>query len=149
MPDIKGKGLVFSIGTITYSLGITVAATEISLNQANEYEMVSEAARVKGTNGEVQAIAISNKMKRFRVTTIPAGDAIADAKSLMDKLLLSPGVAVTFADPDSAVTDATHTGKFFVDPEQGGRLTRSVDGAAQCELTLVQYVANDLSTTVS
>lgn len=149
MPDLKGKALVFSIGTITYSLGITVGANEVSLNQSNEYEMVAEAARVKGTNGEVMSVAISNKMKRFRVTTIPAGVAVSDAKALMDSLLLAPGVAVTFADPDSAVTDATHTGKFFVDPEQGGRLTRSVDGAAQCELTLVQYVANDLSVTAS
>lgn len=149
MADLKGKAILFGAAGITYSLGITVAGTELPLNQNQVFEQPAEATRIKGDDGETRVIAITNKRKRYQLTIIPAGTAVADAKSLLDKLLLAPGTAVTAADPDSAVTDATNAGKFYVDPENGGRMTRSVDGGAQIELTLEQYVANDLSVSAS
>lgn len=148
MADLKGKAVLFGTGTLTYSLGITVAGTELPLNQSQTFEQPAEASRIKGDDGEVRTIAITNKRKRYALTIIPAGTAVADAKALLDRLLLAAGTAVTLADPDSTVTDATHSGKYYVDPEAGGRMTRTPDGAAVIELTLEQTVANDLSVTV-
>lgn len=149
MADLKGKAVFIGTGALTYSVGITVGGTELPLNQNQVFEQPAEAIRVKGDDGEVRSIGITNKMKRFQLTIIPAGTAAADVITLQDRLLLAAGVAVTLADPSSTVTDATNSAKFFVDPENGGRLTRSVDGAAQVELTVIQYVANDLSVTAS
>jgi hypothetical protein len=149
MADLKGKAVFIGTGSLTYSLGITVGASELPLNQNQVFEQPAEAIRVKGDDSEVRAIGITNKMKRYQLTIIPGGTAAADVLTLQDRLLLAPGTAVTLADPSSTVTDATNSGKFFVDPENGGRLTRSVDGAAQVELTVIQYVANDLSVTAS
>lgn len=149
MATLKGKAVFIGTGSLTWSLGITVGASELPLYQNQVFEQPAEATRIKGDDGEVRSIAITNKMKRHQLTIIPAGTAAADVLTLQDRLLLAAGEAVTFADPSSTVTDATHSAKYFVDPENGGRLTRSVDGAAQVELTVIQYVANDLSVTAS
>jgi hypothetical protein len=142
MATLKGKAVIWAVNGITFSAGISVAGTENALFQSLGFERTGDDSYVKDSAGEDISAIYANQGKLVRMTVIPGGTAIADARSLTDKFLPTKGTLITIADTETTIVDGTYNCK-------GASLTRSVDNALAIELTLESRDTNNITTVVS
>lgn len=138
MATLKGKGLIAHINGLTFTAGI-ISATTLAANQSADFERTSEKYAVKDGNGDDIAEYYHNHKKRYRVTVVPYGATIADARASLDAWLAAAGTLVTAADADSTVIDDNYN-------VQSSRHGRSNSAPGTVELDLESGDANELAT---
>jgi len=143
---IKGRAVIWSVGAITFTAGITMTNIE-SLTQSASVTRSSEKAEVKDNGGTIRAQIFSGFKKMLSLTVVPAAatgaNTIANARTCGDSLLPSPGTLVTIADDSGTVIDASYN---VISAKQN----RTVDGVATIDLELeTGDEGNDITTLIS
>lgn len=137
MATISGRGVVWSVGAITYAGGITVAAGEDPLTQSIEVSRQSEKAEIKDNGGSIRAQVFHGFRKVVRATIIPASTAttptIAEARSLADTLTMPPGTKLTLTDDSGTIIDASNLNSYNV---LSAVQRRTVDGVAVIDVEM-------------
>lgn len=139
---IKGVGIVWSVGGVTFTAGI-VSATNASLPQSLTFTRGSEKSEIKDNGGTIRTQVFHGFKKTLSITVVPSGTSVANARSSQDAHLIAPGTTVTVVDDSGTLIDASYN-------LISSRLNRSVDGVAAIDLELEQGdESNDLTTAVS
>lgn len=139
---LKGKAIIFAVDGITYSAGITVAGTENVFHQSFDFERSADMSYVKDSAGEDVTSIAANKKKTGTIRAIAGGTAIADARSLADKLLLASNTTVTIVDTETTTTDGSYNAI-------RSRMNRTNEGAAVFEFEIENRDVNNITSTVS
>lgn len=139
---LKGAGVVWSIGGVTFTAGI-VSATNPAYPQSAQFNRNSEKAEVKDDGGTFRAQIFHGFKKMLSMTVIPNGTSIANARSSMDAYNLPPGTTITVADAAGTLIDGNYN---LISSRQG----RTVDGPATLDLELENGDEGvDLTTTIT
>lgn len=129
---IKGRAVIWSVGAITFTAGITMTNIE-SLTQSAGVTRTSEKAEVKDNGGVIRAQIFSGFKKMLSLTVVPAAasgsNTIANAQGAGNTLMPAPGTTVTVADDSGAIIDASYN---IISAKQ----SRTVDGVATIDLEL-------------
>jgi hypothetical protein len=125
MATIKGKGVVWSTGGITYSAGITGSdfPQSVSVNRA------SDKAEVKDNQGVIRAVIFSGFKKTVSITCIPQAADISGAQTSLDGHMPQAGTLVTVVDDSGTIIDGSYN---VISAKQ----SRTVDGVAIIDLEL-------------
>jgi len=147
MAAIKGVGVIWSVGAITYAGGIVLAAGEAAMAQSVAFSRTSEKAEVKDNQGIIRGQIFSGFKKTATITVVPASTtatpSIAEAQSAGNTLMPQAGTSVTLTDDSGAILDATYN---IISVRQN----RTVDGVATIDLELeTGDEGNDITTLVS
>jgi len=139
---IKGVGVVWSVGAITFTAGI-VSATNAGYTQSARFSRNSEKTEIKDNGGVIRAQVFHGFKKTLSMTIVPQGTSIANARSSMDAHCLAPGTTITVVDDSGTLIDASYN---LISATQN----RTVDGVATIDLELEQGdESNDLTTAIS
>lgn len=145
MAAIKGRAVIWSVGAITFSAGITFSSGE-SLTQNVGVTRTSEKAEVKDNGGTLRSQIFSGFKKTLSLSVIPASTAagtIAQARAAGDVLMPQAGTLVTVVDDSGTIVDASYN---VISAKQN----RTVDGVATVDLELeTGDESNDITTLVS
>ena len=144
---IKGTGVVWSVGEITFAAGgvITATAGTDHLTQSATFERTSEVARIKDTGGTVKTVVFSGNMKTLRITVVPAGSSITNAIASGREFMPALGGLVKVTDSNGSLA-STETNYYVLNATQN----RTVDGTMTIDLVLENGdEGTDLSSTVS
>ena len=125
MATIKGKGVVWSTGGITYSAGITGADFPQSVNVTRG----SDKVEVKDNGGSIRAVVFSGFKKTTSITCIPQAASIAGAQTSADGHMPQAGTLVTVVDDAGTTIDGNYN---VISAKQ----SRTVDGVATIDLEL-------------
>ena len=140
---IKGLGVKFSVGGITFAGAIVSTASTGHFTQSLNVERNSEKALIKDTGGTVRSAIFHGFMKRLTVNVVPAGSTVANAITSLDAFLAQPGGSVIITDTTGTIADATYN---LISAKEG----RTVDGVATVDLELeTGDESNDITTLVS
>jgi hypothetical protein len=126
---IKGTGVVWSVGAVTFTAGISSTAGTGHYTQSASIERTSEVARIKDTGGTVKTVVFSGAMKTLRVTVVPAGSTVANAITSGDSFLPAAGTKVSVTDDLGTTIDDNYN---CLSATQ----SRTVDGVATIDLVL-------------
>ena len=143
---IKGAGVFWGIGTSFVAAGTGIGTTGGTNNPQSVKFSVEAEKRIKVDNsqGETIAEAFANQMQKMTIDVIPTGTTIAIAKA--QSILPEPGAVVTITDTDDPEAAALNSGKYiFI----SGTKNRSNGDVVKMTFELEQYVARDLSTTIT
>jgi hypothetical protein len=146
---IKGKGCIWSIGTITFTGSVLAApSTHDFLPQKFDFSRTSQKTEVKGLDGGTQLQVFSDFKRGISITVVPSGSTIAATRTSADAWLPKPGDTITITDTESAIVDAaSNANKYNVLSSKQGR---TVDGVATADLEIEQSDDGyDLTTTIS
>jgi len=136
---IKGVGAVWGIGASSTTFGTG------SLVQSMDFGVESESVEIKNAKGECVGKIFYNEKNTLTCEVIPSGASISAART--NNVLPAPGTLVTIVDAtEDTELAGTHTGKFVF---TGGSKKKSNTGLTVLTFNLEQYVANDISTTIS
>ena len=139
---IKGVGVVWSVGAITFTAGI-VSASNAGYTQSARFSRTSEKTEIKDNGGIIKAQVFHGFKKTLSMTIVPQGSSVANARSSMDAHCLTPGTTITVVDDSGTLIDASYN---LISATQN----RTVDGVATIDLELEQGdESNDLTTAVS
>lgn len=143
---VKGRGVQFSCGGVTYTAGI-VSATNADFPQKIDVSRTSEKAEVKDTGGTIRAVVFSAFKKMASITVVPCSlsgtNTIANAETSIDAHTLQAGTAITVVDANGTVLDATYN---LISAKQG----RTVNGVTTVDLELeTSDEGIDITTVVS
>jgi hypothetical protein len=140
---IKGSGVVWSTGGITFTAGI-VSSTNASLPQSASFQRTSEKTEIKDNGGIIRTQVFHGFKKSISITVVPShASTVSGARSSMDAHCLTPGTTITVVDDSGTLLDASYN-------LISSRQNRSVDGVATVDLELEQGdESNDLTTAVS
>lgn len=143
---IKGRAIVWSVGAITFSAGITMTNGE-SLTQSVAVTRTSEKAEVKDNGGVIRAQVFSGFKKTLSLTAVPAaasgGNTITNARTTADNMMPAAGTLVTIVDDSGTIIDASYN-------VISARQNRTVDGVATIDMELeTGDEGNDITTLVS
>lgn len=138
MGVLKGKAIIAHINGKTFTAGV-ISATTKAANQSMDFERTSDKYEVLDGNGDALVQFYHNHKKRDRVTVVPYGDTIAEARTALDAWLMSAGTLVTVADADSTVIDDNYN-------VQSSRHGRSNSAPGTVELDLESADANEIAT---
>jgi hypothetical protein len=138
------------IGKAAY-WGIDSAMTATSTNLATmqiqkaTFTPFAERADIKAVTGSTNGVAFGNPGNRLVIEGIVVGTGLANAKA---QAILTPpiGDVVTIAATDDTELTATNTGKYFV---ADASKDKSVSEMVRMNLTLEQFIDNDVTATVS
>jgi hypothetical protein len=122
---IKGKGIVWSIGGITYSAGIVGT----NLTQSARAGRTSGKVEVKEDGGAIKGVAFYGNKKTLSITIIPYSTTQILGRTAVDTNTLEIGTLVTVVDASGSVLDGSYN---VVNVTQN----RSVDGVATIDLDL-------------
>lgn len=132
MAAIKGRAVIWSVGAITFTAGITMTNID-SLTQSVAVSRISEKAEVKDNQGVIRSQIFSAFKKTLSLTVVPAaasgGNTIANARTAGDNLMPQPGTLITIADDSGTITDASYN-------VISSRQNRTVDGVVTVDLEL-------------
>lgn len=132
MAAIKGRGVVWSTGDITFA-GAIVSATAAALPQSLRLARTAESTKIKDNQGPVRAIVYHGLMATLSITVVicaPSGtNTIAAAKTAGDQLTIAGGGTVTITDDAGTVVDGPYN-------VLSATQNRSVDGAATVDLEM-------------
>lgn len=126
---IKGTGVVWSVGGISYTAGIVSTSGTGHLTQSATVERTSEVARIKDTGGVIKTVVFSGFTKSLRVTVVPSGSSVANAQTSGDSFMPAPGTLVTVTDDSGTIIDDNYN---CLTATQN----RTVDGVCTIDLTL-------------
>lgn len=139
---IKGTGVLWSMGGITFTAGI-VTSTNASMPQSLSFTRGSEKTEIKDNGGTIKTQVFHGFKKTLSITVVPSGSSITNANSSMDAHMPVPGTTITVADAAGTLIDASYN-------LISARQNRSVDGVGTIDLELEQGdESNDLTTAVS
>ena len=139
---IKGVGVVWSVGAITFTAGI-VSVSNAGYTQSARFSRTSEKTEIKDNGGIIKAQVFHGFKKTLSMTIVPQGSSVANARSSMDAHCLTPGTTITVVDDSGTLIDASYN---LISATQN----RTVDGVATIDLELEQGdESNDLTTAVS
>jgi hypothetical protein len=127
---IKGTAVFWSTAGVTFTAGI-VSATNASMVQSVTVERTSDVARIKSTDGTVRTVVFSGGMRNLRVTVVPSGSSLANAKTSADAHVPAAGTKITVAD-DSGTGTVVETDYNCISSSQN----RTVDGVLTVDLVL-------------
>lgn len=128
---IKGRAVIWSVGAIVFSAGVTMTNGE-SFTQSVNVTRTSDKAEVKDNGGTIRSQIFSGFKKTLSLTAIPAstaGGTIANARTLGDNMMPAPGTLVTLTDDSGTIIDASYN-------VISARQSRTVDGVATIEMEL-------------
>ena len=127
---IKGLGVVWSVGSQTYTGGIVSHATTAqSTPQSITLNRTSDKSMVKGLDGEVLGVIFSGFMKTASLSLVPSASTVAAAKTALDTYCPAPGVSVTMVDSIAGLLDDNWN-------VTSATQNRTVDGVATVDLEL-------------
>jgi hydrogenase maturation factor HypF (carbamoyltransferase family) len=123
---IKGTGIVWSVGGITYAAAIAGAKYVQSVRVGR----TSEKAEVKDNGGTIKAVVFHGFKKTLALTVVPAhATTQSGAQTSMDQHQLQAGTLVAIADDIGTIIDANYN---VISTTQN----RTVDGVATIDLEL-------------
>jgi hypothetical protein len=126
---LKGMGIVWSEGGITFTAGI-VSATNLSLPQSANFSRTSEKTDIKGNGGTVLGQVFHGFKKVLSITVIPYhATTIAGAITSKDAHVLKPGTTITVADASGTLMDDSYN---LLSSREG----RTVDGVVTVDLEM-------------
>ena len=126
---IKGKGVIWSVGSIEFTGGIVSVPGTGHFTQSASVELTSEVARIKDTGGTVKTVVFSGAMKTLRISIVPVGTAVADAIAKGNAFMPSAGTKVDVTDDAGAIIDDSYN---CLSATQN----RTVDGVSTIDLVL-------------
>lgn len=139
---IKGTGVVWSMGGITFTAGI-VTSSNGSLPQSLSFTRGSEKTEIKDNGGTIKTQVFHGFKKSLSITVVPSGSSVSASNSSMDAHMPVPGTTITVADASGTLIDASYN-------LISARQNRSVDGVGTIDLEMEQGdESNDLTTAVS
>ena len=141
---LKGAGVVWSCGTLTFTGGITAVANTDHYTQSISYERTSDVARIKGTEGDVAVMVFSGHTRAMKINVVPSGSSVTNAVASGREFMPKPGDQIKLTDSNGGLA-GTETNWICVTSTQN----RTVDGALTIDLSLENAEASDLSVTVS
>lgn len=137
-------GIVWGIGLSADSAG-WAAGTIVA---SHEYALEANQKEILNVNGDAVGLVFSNIRKAITVEVIPANSSsIANARTA--NTLPAIGTTVTIADTASTDIDGLYVDGAAKYIFIGGSKTATQDGEQRMTLNLVQYVANDISATIT
>lgn len=126
---LKGMGIVWSEGGITFTAGI-VSATNLSLPQSANFSRTSEKTDIKGNGGTVLGQVYHGFKKVLSLTVIPChASTVAGAITSKDAHVLKPGTTITVADASGTLMDDSYN---LLSSREG----RTVDGVCTVDLEM-------------
>lgn len=145
MATLKGRGIVWGVGLTATLAGGWATSASGTIVASHEYSLEANQKELLGLTGDAVGLVFSNIRKVLTVEVIPAhATTIAGAQG--NNILPTIGEYVTIVDSESTDVDASHSGKYiFV----GGSKSATQDGEQRMTFNLIQYLANDLSTTIT
>jgi len=99
--SIKGTGIFWSIGGVTFTAGI-VTGTNGGFFQSVDYSRTGEKTEVKDDGGTIKAVAFHGKKKVLRATIVPNGTTLANAAASAEAHIPTVGTTITVAESVSA-----------------------------------------------
>lgn len=146
MATIKGRGVVWSIGGITFTAGI-VSSSAAEFVQSARFNRGSEKAEIKDDGGIIRTQVFHGFKKTLSLSVVPAAlsgtNTVANAQASADAHTPAPGTTITVVDGAGTVIDASYN---LISATQN----RAVDGVATIDLELEQGdESNDLTVAVS
>jgi hypothetical protein len=141
--DIKGTAVVWGMGGITFTAGITAA----SMPQSLSYQRGSELAEIKDTHGAIKTMVFHGGMKTVSISVVPSGANIAAAVTAKESYIPLPGTKVTIADAsqDNPPGENQIEQNWIVVSATEGR---TVDGVVTIDLEL-ENADTDISTSAA
>lgn len=140
---IKGTAVVWGVGGVTFTAGIT----STSMVQSLTFERASELAEIKDTTGEIKTMIFHGGIKKLNVTVVPTGSSIANAVTAKEAYLPAPGTLITVADASQNAPE----GENLIEQNWiavSATENRTVDGVVTIDLELENY-DTDISATAS
>jgi len=137
--------VVWGCGNLTGTDGGSPAIVlgTVSTIQSNDFTWDSQKTELRNEAGDVVGMASYNGKKSISINMMPShATAIATAKENINKLMFAPGTAITITDADGAVIDGTFSGAYQLETS---RVNRTNNGPVTVDLTLVQFVDNDIT----
>lgn len=129
---LKGRGVVWSVGSITMTAGI-VSASNADFVQSARSSRTSEKAEIKDDAGTIRAQVFHGFKKTLSLTVIPCSlsgtNTVANAQSSMDAHMPAVGTTITVVDGAGTIIDGNYN---LISSTQN----RSVDGPATLDLEL-------------
>lgn len=141
---IKGTGVVWSVGNIEFTAGITATSGTDYFTQSATFERSGDVARIKDSGGVIKTMVFSGMVKSMRITVVPAGSSIANAIASGREFIPQTGTTITLTDSNGGLA-STSTSWNCVSATQN----RTVDGVMTIDLTLENGDESDCSGTVS
>lgn len=141
---IKGTGVVWSVGDITFTAGITATSGTDHFTQSATFERTSDVARIKSSEGTIKTMVFSGGVKSMRVTVVPAGSSVANAVASGREFVPAPGTTITLTDSNGGLV-GTATNWNLISSTQN----RTVDGTMTIDLVLENSDEADISGAVS
>jgi hypothetical protein len=142
---IKGLGVVWSVGAIDFtavSISASVQGTG-HLTQSAAVERTSEVTRVKNNAGTIKVVIFHGNMKTVRLTVVPSGSSVANARTSSANLTPTAGTKVTITDDAGTIIDDSYN---ILSASEN----RTVDGVATIDLVLeASDESVDLHTVIS
>lgn len=95
---IKGNGIIWSVGGITFTAGI-VSATNAAFQQSQRMSRSSEKSEIKGTDGEIKAQVFHGFRKQLSIQVAPNhATTLTGARASAEAWMPKPGTKITVAD---------------------------------------------------
>lgn len=143
---VKGRGILWSTGGITYTAGI-VSATNPDFPQSARFARTSDKAEVRDNGGIIRTQVFHGFKKTLSLTVVPCAlsgtNTLANAQSSVDAHTIAPGTTVTVVDDSGTLIDGSYN---VISSTQN----RTVDGVATVDLELENGdESNDLTTAVT
>ena len=122
---IKGRGVMWSVGDVTFTGGIA----RTCMNQSIDFSQAWERRAIQDNGGTTRAVVFFNGLKQLRITTFPYDTSVTLGKTAVTDFTPQPGAIVTITDADGTVLDGTY---HVVSASQ----RRTVTDAVQVDLEL-------------
>ena len=103
---IKGTGVVWSVGGVTFTAGI-VSSSNPSMPQSLTFTRGSEKSEIKDNGGTIKTQVFHGFKKTLSITVVPSGSSVANARASQDAHMLPPGTTITVVDDSGTVIDAS------------------------------------------
>ena len=141
---IKGLGVVFGVGSQTYTGGIVSDATTAqSTPQSIRLSRTADEVKVKTIDGQVIGAIFSGFMKTVSLTVIPSAATVAGAGNAAADFAPAPGTSVTIV--DSLLDGTTAAGISDNWLVMSATTNRTVDGVATIDLELEASEENEIA----
>lgn len=129
---LKGRGIVWSVGSITMTAGI-VSTASADFVQSARSARTSEKAEIKDDAGTIRAVVFHGFKKSLSLTVVPCSlsgtNTVVNAQASADAHTLVPGTTITVVDGAGTIIDGNYN---LISATQN----RSVDGPATVDLEL-------------
>lgn len=113
------------------------------MTQSASVERTSEVTRVKSSTGTIRSVIFHGNMKSLRLTVVPSGSSVANARTSSANLTPAAGTLVTLTDDSGTIIDASYN-------VLSASENRTVDGVATIDLVLeTSDEGVDITTVVS